>query len=72
MDELVSQLNSIEILGVLERIKKVNYMIAMHQLHKENSMVKQFERQRVDFLEQLKNLLAQLQIDAKLKIKAVV
>lgn len=70
MEELVQKINSAEILGVLERIQKVNYMISMHKLHGETSMVKQYERQREDFLEQLQTLLAELQIEAKLKAMA--
>ena len=70
MEELVQKINTTEILGVLERIQKVNYMISMHKLHGETSMVLQYERQREDFLEQLKKLLAGLQIKASLKAMA--
>jgi hypothetical protein len=70
MEELVQKINTAEILGVLERIQKVNYMISIHQLHGETSIVKQYERQREDFLQQLQTLLAGLQIEAKLKAMA--
>ena len=70
MEELVPNLKQVEIIGVLDHIQKANYMISLHRLHNEESMVKQFERQREDYLEQLKKLLAALSIKATLKAAA--
>lgn len=70
MEELVQGINTTEILGVLEQIQKVNYMIDLHRLHGETGMVKQFERQREGFLEQLRELLIDLKIKAELSILA--
>jgi hypothetical protein len=70
MEELVKPLESIQIFNVLEQINKVNYMIDLHNLHNEDSMVKQFERQREGFLSELKNLLASVRIYADLKAAA--
>lgn len=66
----MQKINTGEILGVLERIQKANYMISMHKQHGEASMVLQYERLREDFLEQLRSLLAGLQIKAHLKAMA--
>lgn len=70
MEELVKEINVTEILGVLEQIQKVNYMIDLHSLHHEESMVTQFERQREDFLEELEMLLADMRIKATLSALA--
>jgi ABC-type lipoprotein export system ATPase subunit len=70
MEELVQPINSQAILGVLEQIQKVNYMIDLHRLHNEQSMVLQFERQREGFLEEFQNLLSSLHIKANLTIAA--
>ncbi len=70
MEELVQGVNSKQIIGVLEQIQKTNYMVDLHRLHGENSMVKQFERQREAFLEQLRVLLRELSIQAELKAVA--
>lgn len=70
MEELIQEINSAEILGVLEQIQKVNYMIDMHRLHGETGMVRQFERQRDGFLDELRNLLAGLKIKAELSVLA--
>ncbi len=70
MEELIKPINTVNIVGVLEQIQKVNYMIDMHQLHDEHSMVKQFERQRDDFLEDLSRLLSEMRIQADLKVLA--
>lgn len=67
MEELIKPLESTQILGVLTQIQKVNYMIDLHRLHQEESMVKQFERQRDGFLEELRELLSLLRIQADLK-----
>ncbi len=67
MEELVKPLESNKILGVLNQIQKVNYMIDMHRLHQEESLVRQFERQRDGFLEELRELLSALRIQAELK-----
>ena len=66
MEELVKPIETVEIIGVLEQIQKVNYMIDLHRLHNESSMVKEFERQRDGFLLELKNLLASIRIKADL------
>lgn len=66
MEELVKPIETVEIIGVLEQIQKVNYMIDLHRLHNESSMVKEFERQRDSFLLELKNLLASIRINADL------
>ena len=70
MEELVQPINSQQILSVLEQIQKVNYMIDLHGLHNEQSMVTQFERQREGFLEEFQNLLSAMHIKAELKIAA--
>jgi hypothetical protein len=70
MEDLVPNIKQVEIIGVLDHIQKANYMISIHKLHGENSMVTQFERQREDYLEQLKKLLAELNIKATLKAAA--
>ena len=70
MEELVKEVNTAEILGVLEQIQKVNYMIDMHRRHGEDSMVRQFERQREGFLEELRMLFEALGIKAELSVSA--
>ena len=70
MEELVQEINTAEILGVLEQIQKVNYMIDLHRLHGEESMVRQFERQREGFLEELRRLLGAMKIKAELSVLA--
>ncbi|MCU0346040.1 MAG: hypothetical protein MUC59_03795 [Saprospiraceae bacterium] len=70
MNDLVQKIDSAKILGVLECIQKVNYMISVQQLNGQESMVSQYERQRDDFLKQLSQLLSNLQIKATLKAKA--
>lgn len=70
MEELVQEINTAEILGVLEQIQKVNYMIDLHRLHGEEGMVRQFERQREGFLEELRRLLGALKIKAELSVLA--
>jgi hypothetical protein len=70
VEELVQEINSAEILGVLEQIQKVNYMIDLHRLHNETGMVRQFERQREGFLEELRELLASMKIKAELSVLA--
>jgi hypothetical protein len=45
-------------------------MIDLHRLNNEDSMVKQFERQRDGFLFELKNLLASMRINADLQAVA--
>ncbi|MCC6726885.1 MAG: hypothetical protein IT258_20450 [Saprospiraceae bacterium] len=67
MEDLVPNIKQVEIIGVLDHIQKANYMIFLHRLRNEESMIKQFERQREDYLEQLKKLLAELSIKATLK-----
>lgn len=70
MEELVQEINTAEILGVLEQIQKVNYMIDLHRLHEEEGMVRQFERQREGFLEELRRLLGAMKIKAELSVLA--
>jgi hypothetical protein len=70
MEELVKPIDTTHIVGVLEQIQKVNYMIDTHQSHNELSMVKQFERQRESFLEDLSRLLSNMRIQADLKVFA--
>ena len=70
MEELVKSIETTHIVGVLTQIQKVNYMIDIHQLHDEDSMVKQFERQRDGFLEELSRLLSKMRIQADFKILA--
>ena len=70
MEEIVAPMNELPILGVLQQIKKVNYMIDFCILHNDDSMVKQFERQRDGFLEELNELLADLRIHADFKTLA--
>ena len=70
MEELVKSIETTHIVGVLTQIQKVNYMIDIHQLHDEHSMVKQFERQRDGFLEELSRLLSKMRIQADFKILA--
>lgn len=62
--------NLYPILGVLEQIQKVNTMIDLNKLHNEPSMVKQFERQREGFLEELRQSLATIRIRAELSVLA--
>ena len=68
MEELVAPLNTALITGALQQIHKVNYMIDFCILHNDDSMVKQFERQRDGFFEELNELLADLRIHVDFKI----
>ena len=70
MEKLIAPINQHLILGALEQIHKVNYMIDFCILHNDDSMVKQFERQRDGFLEELNELLADLRIHADFKTLA--
>jgi hypothetical protein len=67
MEELVTPLNTHLITGVLQQIHKVNYMIDFCTLHNASSSVKQYERQRDGFLEELNDLLAELRIHVDFK-----
>ncbi len=66
----MQEINTAEILGVLEQVQKVNYMIDLHRLHEEEGMVRQFERQREGFLEELRRLLGAMKIKAELSVLA--
>jgi hypothetical protein len=68
MEQLISKLEFAPIIGVLEQIQKVNYMIDMHRLHEDDGMVREFERQRDNFLLELKKLLGLVRISADLKM----
>jgi hypothetical protein len=68
MEQLISKLEFAPIIGVLEQIQKVNYMIDMHRLHNDDGMVREFERQRDNFLLELKKLLGLVRISADLKM----
>jgi hypothetical protein len=70
MEELVKPIETHQILGVLAQIQKANYMIDLHKLHDESSMIQQFERQREGFLEELSYLLATVRIKAELTFAA--
>ena len=70
MENLIEKAASTEILGVLEQIQKVNEIIDLNKLHNEPSMVKQFERQREGFLEELRQSLATIRIRAELSVLA--
>ena len=70
MEELVKSIDTTNIVGVLNQIQKVNYMIYLHRLHNEDSMVQQFERQRDGFLEELSTYLSKMRIQAEFKIVA--
>jgi hypothetical protein len=70
MEKLVSPLNTALITGVLQQIHKVNYMIDFHSQHNDDSMVKQFERQREGFLEELNELLSNFRIHGNLNVLA--
>lgn len=70
MEELVKSIDTTNIVGVLNQIQKVNYMIDLHRLHNEDSMVQQFERQRDGFLEELSTYLSKMRIQAEFKIVA--
>jgi|GEM_PF-4227927 hypothetical protein len=70
MKELVRAVNTVEIIGVLDQIQKVNHIIDIHQLYEEESMVREFERQRAGFLEELEVLLASMRIKAQLTVLA--
>ncbi len=70
MENYIIPFNSAPIIGVLSQIQKVNFMIEQHQKHEQSGMVKQFERQREGFLEQLRELLFEFKIHADLKLVA--
>ena len=70
MENLTEKATNTDIVGVLEQIQKVNEMIDLNRLHNEPSMVKQFERQREGFLEELRQSLAAIRIRAELSVLA--
>ena len=70
MENLIEKATNTDIVGVLEQIQKVNEMIDLNKLHNEPSMVKQFERQREGFLEELRQSLAAIRISAELSVLA--
>ncbi len=70
MEELVSPLNTALIESVLRQIHKVNYMIDFCNFHSEDSMARQYERQREGFLEELNELLSDFRINANLNVLA--
>ena len=70
MENLIEKATNTDIVGVLEQIQKVNEMIDLNKLHNEPSMVKQFERQREGFLEELRQSLAAIRIRAELSVLA--
>lgn len=70
MEKSVVLINEHLILGVLQQIQKVNHMIDFCIKHNDDSMVKQFERQREGFLEELNNLLSNVRIHANLNVLA--
>ena len=71
MEELVKKIETAQIVGVLEQIQKVNYMIDLYRLHNDESMIKQFERQLEGVLEELSILFRAIQIKADLHPMAV-
>jgi hypothetical protein len=70
MENIVAPINEHLILGALQQIQKVNHMIDFCLLHNDDSMVKQFERQREGFLEELNYLLSNVRIHANLNVLA--
>ena len=70
MENLTEKATNTDIVGVLEQIQKVNAIIDLNKLHNEPSMVKQFERQREGFLEELRQSLATIRIRAELSVLA--
>ena len=68
MEELVAPINNQHlIIGALQQIKKVNYMIDFCILHNQESIAKQYERQREGFFEELNDLLADVRVHANFK-----
>jgi hypothetical protein len=70
MENLVAPMNEHLILGALQQIQKVNHMIDFCLLHNDDTMVRQFERQREGFLEELNYLLSNVRIHANLNVLA--
>ena len=71
MENISEPINNKQIIGILNRIREANKMIAAHQKEGEESIAKQYIRHREDFFEQLKNVLAELQIKAELQAMSV-
>jgi hypothetical protein len=70
MENLVAPMNEHLILGALQQIQKVNHMIDFCLLHNDDTMVRQFERQREGFLEELNELLSNFRIHGNLNVLA--
>jgi hypothetical protein len=70
MEKLVAPINEHLILGALQQIQKVNHMIDFCILHNDDSTIKQFERQREGFLDELNDLLSNVRIHANLNALA--
>jgi hypothetical protein len=69
--ELVLDEKSIRILDLLEQIKRVNEMIAMHlKLENGNFMAEQYERQKRQFVKELKQILLAFDLSVEAVSKA--
>ncbi|WP_299457727.1 hypothetical protein [uncultured Microscilla sp.] len=59
--ELPSEVNH-ELIGVLEQIQQIDYMIEMHRNDDDDFMLNQYQYKRTQFLQELSELLQQMNI----------
>lgn len=63
--------NSARILDILEQVKKLNKMIDLHKSQSgDNFMVNQYQDMKNRFLEELKEILSDYEIEVMIKAKA--
>ena len=66
MDEKIAR-----VADILEQVDKLNHMIEFHRDQSgEKSMVKQYEEMRSEFLDELREILSNFDIDIEIKGKA--
>lgn len=59
------------VVDILEQVDKLNHMIEFHRGQSgEKSMARQYEEMRSDFLDELREILANFDIDIEIKGKA--
>ncbi|EAY28164.1 hypothetical protein [Microscilla marina] len=59
--ELSSEVNH-ELIGVLEQIQQIDYMIEMHTNDEDDFTLNQYQYKRTQFLQELRELLQQMNI----------
>lgn len=69
--DLILDEKTVRIIDLLEQLKRVNEMISMHRSYEDGDfMAKQYERQKLQFVNELKKLLSDYDLTLEIKSKA--